>query len=69
LLQILFIAASDIKTRDVPTVSSIFVANFYVLEGMPTVCFALVVPWAKAGPEKDAYEKLAHRILEYQVCA
>jgi hypothetical protein len=61
LLQILFIAALDIKTRDAPTVSSInsllsqyckalhFFANFYVW-GAPTVRFAPVVPWAKTGP-------------------
>jgi hypothetical protein len=62
LLQILLVAALDIKTRDVPTVSSInsllsrcckasqfFVANFYV-GGGATVRFAPVVPWAKAGP-------------------
>jgi hypothetical protein len=64
LLQILFVAALDIKTRDVPTVSSVnsllsqyckasqffFVANFYVPGGAPTVRFAPVVPWAKTGP-------------------
>jgi hypothetical protein len=66
LLQILLVAALDIKTRDVPTVSSInllllqyckashFFANCYVFwvggAGAPTVRFAPVVPWAKAGP-------------------
>jgi hypothetical protein len=63
LLQILLVAALDIKTRDVPTVSSVnsllsqyckallffVVANFYV-RGGATVCFAPVVPWAKTGP-------------------
>jgi hypothetical protein len=56
LLKILFVAALDIKTRDVPTVSSInsllsqyckashIFANFYVLGGggAPTVRFAPV---------------------------
>jgi hypothetical protein len=64
-LQILLVAALDIKTRDVPSVSSIksllsqylkashfFFANFYVRGGgAPTVRFAPVVPWAKTGPE------------------
>jgi hypothetical protein len=63
LLQILFVAALDIKTRKVPTVSSInsllsqyckashyFFGNFYVGGGAPTVRFAPVVPWAKTGP-------------------
>jgi hypothetical protein len=61
LLQILLVAALDIKTRDTPTVRSInlllsqyckashFFANFYVLGGGATVRFAPVVPWAKAG--------------------
>jgi hypothetical protein len=57
------IAALDIKTRDVPTVSSInsllsqyckamhfFFANSYVGGGGATVRFAPVVPWAKTGP-------------------
>jgi hypothetical protein len=58
LLQILFVAALDIKTRDVPTVSSInlllsqyckaslFLAHFYVFGGggAPTVRFAPVAP-------------------------
>jgi hypothetical protein len=62
LLQILFVAALDIKTRDVPTVNSITrcknIAKLHIFckflciggEGAPTVRFALVVPWAKAGP-------------------
>jgi hypothetical protein len=64
LLQILLVAALDIKTRDVPTVSSInsllsqyfkashfFFANFYGrVGGAPTVCFAPVAPWSKTGP-------------------
>jgi hypothetical protein len=53
LLQILLVAALDIKTRDVPTVSSInsllsqycktshFFANFYVLGGGGRQLFAL----------------------------
>jgi hypothetical protein len=64
LLQILFVDALDIKMRDAHTVSSInsllsqycktshFFANFYVWGpggGAPTVRFAPVVPWAKAG--------------------
>jgi hypothetical protein len=62
LLQIMLVAALDIKTRDVPTVSSInlllsqyckasnfFFAFFYV-RGAQTVRFAPVVPWAKTGP-------------------
>jgi hypothetical protein len=60
------VAALDIKTRDVPTVSSInsllsqyckashfFFANFYVPGGgggAPTVRVAPGVPWAQAGP-------------------
>jgi hypothetical protein len=64
LLQILLVAALNIKTRDVPTVSSInsllspyckgshfLCANFYVLGGGANVRFAPVVPWAKAGPD------------------
>jgi hypothetical protein len=64
LLQILFVAALDIKTRDVPTVSSInsllsqyckaslFFCKFLCMGGggPPTVRFAPGVPWAKAGP-------------------
>jgi hypothetical protein len=65
LLQILFVAALDINTRDVPTVSSInsllsqyckasqfFFTNFYVWGwgGAPNFRFAPVVPWAKTGP-------------------
>jgi hypothetical protein len=63
LLEILLVAALDIKTRDVPTVSSInslltqycnaspfLYANIYVGGGVPTVRFAPVVPWAKTGP-------------------
>jgi hypothetical protein len=63
LLQILFLAALDIKTRDVPTVSSInsllsqyckasFFFKFLWIwgEGAPTVRLAPVVPWAKTGP-------------------
>jgi hypothetical protein len=68
LLQILFVAALDIKTCDVPNVSSInsllsqyckashfFVQIFMYLGwgGPPTVRFAPVVPWAKAGPDCD----------------
>jgi hypothetical protein len=62
LLQILLVAALDIKTRDVPTVSSVnsllsqyckashIFANFYVWGGgAQTVRFAPVSPWAKAG--------------------
>jgi hypothetical protein len=61
LLQILLFAGLDIKLRDGPTVSWIssmlsqyckashYFANFYVLGGAPTICFAPVVPWAKAG--------------------
>jgi hypothetical protein len=64
LLQILFVAALEIKRHDVPSVSSInsllsqygkashfFFANFYVW-GAPTVRFSPVVPWAKAGPDR-----------------
>jgi hypothetical protein len=63
LLQILFVAALDIKTRDVPTVRSInslllqYCKSFPFLKifmywgaGALTVRFAPVVPWAKAGP-------------------
>jgi hypothetical protein len=61
----LLVAALDIKTRDVPTVSStnsllsqyrkasnFFFAIFYVPPGggAPTVRFAPVVLWAKTGP-------------------
>jgi hypothetical protein len=67
LLQILFVAALDIKTRDVPTVSSInlllsqyckashFFANFYVLGVGAIVRFAPVVPCAKTGPAYMLY--------------
>jgi hypothetical protein len=48
LLQILFVAALDIKTRDVPTVSS--VNSLLSQYCKATVRFAAVVPWAKAGP-------------------
>jgi hypothetical protein len=65
LLQILFVAALDIKTRDAPTVSSInslllqyckIFAFFgqifmYGVGEVPTVRFAPAVPWAKAGPD------------------
>jgi hypothetical protein len=57
------VAALDIKTRDVPTVSSInsllsqyckalhfFWQIFMYRRGAPTVRFAPVVPWAKTGP-------------------
>jgi hypothetical protein len=63
LLQILLVSALDIKTRDVPTVSSInsllsqygkashFLCKFLCMgEGAPTVRFGPVVPWAKTGP-------------------
>jgi hypothetical protein len=66
LLQILLTAALDIKTRDVPTVSSInsflsqyckaslyyffIFCKFLCRVGVPTVRFAPVFPWAKAGP-------------------
>jgi hypothetical protein len=65
LLQILLVAALDIKTRDVPTVSSInsflskyckashfIFANFYLPGGgeAAIVRFSPFVPWAKAGP-------------------
>jgi hypothetical protein len=64
LLQILFVAALDIKTRDVPTITSIntllsqYCKALYFLQifmhggrGAPTVRFAPVVPGAKDGPE------------------
>jgi hypothetical protein len=59
LLQILLVAALDIKTRDVPTVSSAvtilqsfaFFCKFLCTGGGgATVRFAPVVPWAKTGP-------------------
>jgi hypothetical protein len=63
LLQILFVAALDIKTREVPTVSSVnsllsqyckamhFLQIFMcVCGGGVTVRFAPVVQWAKTGP-------------------
>jgi hypothetical protein len=61
LLQILFVAALDIKTRDVPTVSSVnsLLSQYLVLQflqmsmyggwGPPTFRFAPVVPWAQTG--------------------
>jgi hypothetical protein len=63
LLQILFVAALDIKTRDVPSVGSVnsllsqyckashFFLQIFIYGGAPTVRFAPVVPWAKAGPD------------------
>jgi hypothetical protein len=58
------VAALDIKTRDVPTVSSInsllsqyckashFFLQIFIYRGRaPTVRFAPVVPWAKTGPD------------------
>jgi hypothetical protein len=73
LLQILFVAALDIKLRNVPTVSSmnsllllycktsLFFANFYVHGGggAPTVRFAPVVPWAKTGPDYTDHTRYA----------
>jgi hypothetical protein len=76
LLQILFVAALDINTRYVPTVSSInsllsqyckashFLAHFYVW-GAPTVRFAPVVPWAKAGPGRLSWRLLLYLIFFY----
>jgi hypothetical protein len=72
LLQILLVAALEIKTRYVPTVissinslllqyckaSRFFVANFNVLGGGATVRFAPVVPWAKAGPVHKAPKRV-----------
>jgi hypothetical protein len=62
MLQILFVAALDIKTRDAPTVGSInsllsqyckvsnIFCKFLCTGGAPTVRFAPVIPWAKTGP-------------------
>jgi hypothetical protein len=65
LLQILFVAVLDIKTRDVPMLvnklvavtilqSFAFFCKFLCCtgggRGAPTVRFAPVVPWAKTGP-------------------
>jgi hypothetical protein len=71
LLQILFVAALDIKTREVPTVSSIksllsqyckaslffFLQIFISQKGgrAPTVLFAPLVPWAEADPAHITY--------------
>jgi hypothetical protein len=74
LLQILLVAALDIKTRDVPAISSVnsllsqyckasqFCANFYVPGGglaAPTGRFAPVRPWAMAGPAYAVSDKVS----------
>jgi hypothetical protein len=60
LLQILFVAALDIKTRDVLTfvektrcchnIVKLHIFYKFLCRGPPTVRFVPVVPWAKAGP-------------------
>jgi hypothetical protein len=62
LLQILLVAAVDIKTRNVPSVSPVnsllsqyckasHFLPIFMYGGGGTVRFAPVVPWTKAGPD------------------
>jgi hypothetical protein len=78
LLQILFVAALDIKTRNVPTISSINsllsqyckapLVFFYPGGGAPTVRFAPVVPWAKAGPVRSTLTTISvHRKKSFHI--